>query len=124
MLRITGGILVGALTWCVAVAVLGFVLREAWPKMAEISDVTLLTVPMLLARLAVSALGSMVGGFAASLTSWEKFRAAIGSGLLLLLVFVPYHATIWHNFPVWYHFTFFVSLPLLGAVGGMLRGRR
>jgi len=124
MLRIAGGVLVGAVTWFVAVAALGFVLREAWPQMAAVKDVTLLTVPMLLTRLAVSALSSLAGGFAASLASGERFRAAIGSGVLLLVVFVPYHATIWHSFPLCYHLTFFVSLPLLGAAGGALSGRR
>jgi hypothetical protein len=124
MLRIAGGVLVGAVTWIFAVAALGFVLREAWPQMAEIREMTLLTVPMLFARLAVSALSSVAGGFAASLTSGEKVKASLGSGVLLLLVFVPYHTTIWHSFPVWYHLTFFVSLPVLGAAGGALSGRR
>jgi len=124
MWRIAGGVVVGAVVWCLGVAALAFVLRAAWPEMAAIRDMTLLTVPMLFTRLAVSALSSTAGGFGASVASGEKRWAAIGSGLLLLLVFVPYHATIWHNFPVWYHLTFFVSLPLLAALGGALSGPR
>jgi len=53
--------------------------------------------------------------------SRESTRAPLGAGILLLVVFVPYHMTIWHNFPVWYHLTFFASLPVLSLLGGMLR---
>ncbi len=39
----------------------------------------------------------------------------------MLLIFVPYHTTIWTQFPLWYHLTFFVSLLLLSVLGGRLR---
>ena len=123
MLRTIGGVAVGAVTWFLSVLVLGFVLREAWPEMAAIRDVTLLTVPMLLARLVVSALSSVAGGYAAGLVAKEKFWVPLGAGALLLALFVPYHVTIWSNFPVWYHLTFFVSLPALSLLGGALTAR-
>lgn len=124
MLRTAGGVVAGAVTWFLSVLVLGFVLREAWPEMAAIRQVMLLTVPMLLARLLVSALGSIAGGYVASLVGRERFRTPLGAGVLLLVVFLPYHVTIWSNFPVWYHLTFFVSLPLLSLLGGALTQRR
>jgi len=34
------------------------------------------------------------------------------------------HYSIWDKFPIWYHLTFLVSLPLLSAIGGSLRGAR
>lgn len=116
--------MVGAIAWFLSVLVLGFVLREAWPEMAAIQDITLLTVPMLLARLAVSALSSVAGGYAAGSVGKEAFWVPIGAGVLLLVVFVPYHVTIWSDFPVWYHLTFLVSLPILSLLGGALTARR
>ena len=124
MIRQILGAVEGCVAWFVAVAVLGFLLARAWPEMAAIRVMTALTLPMLLARLAVSGVSSIVGGYIAALVSTEPVRAALGAGVLLLLVFVPYHLTIWNNFPIWYHLSFFVSLPLLSAVGGRLRGGR
>jgi hypothetical protein len=121
MLRLIGAILTGAVVWLVSVFVLGFLCGMVWPEMAAIKDMTLLTVPMLLTRLSISALGSLAGGYVAAMIGRESTRAPLGAGILLLVVFVPYHMTIWHNFPVWYHLTFFVSLPVLSLLGGMLR---
>ena len=121
MLRLIGAILTGAVVWLVSVSVLGFLCGMAWPEMAAIKDMTLLTVPMLLTRLSISALSSLAGGYVATMIGRESTRAPLGAGILLLVVFVPYHMTIWHNFPVWYHLTFFVSLPILSLLGGMLR---
>ena len=121
MLRLIGGILAGAVVWLVSVFVLGFICGMVWPEMAAIKDMTLLTLPMLITRLSISAIGSLAGGYAAALIGRENTRAPLGAGILLLAVFVPYHMTIWHNFPVWYHLTFFVSLPVLSWLGGMLR---
>jgi uncharacterized protein (DUF983 family) len=36
----------------------------------------------------------------------------------LLLVFIPVHYSIWSHFPIWYHLTFLISLPVLSIVGG------
>ena len=117
MLRLIGGILAGAVVWLVSVSVLGFLCGMVWPEMAAIKDMTFLTVPMLLTRLSISALSSLAGGYVAAMIGRESTRAPLGAGILLLVVFVPYHMTIWHNFPVWYHLTFFVSLPILKSAG-------
>jgi hypothetical protein len=121
MFRLIAGVLTGAVAWLVSVAILGFLVRMAWPEMSAIKDMTLLTAPMLITRLSISALGSLAGGYWAAMIGRESTRAPLGAGILLLVVFVPHHMTIWHNFPVWYHLTFFVSLPVLSLLGGMLR---
>lgn len=118
MFRLIAGTVSGAVVWFVAVLVLGFLCRIAWPEMAAIRDMTLLTLPMLITRLAISALGSVAGGYAAAMVARENTKAPLAAGILLLVVFVPYHLTIWQNFPVWYHVTFFVSLPVLSLLGG------
>lgn len=121
MFRLIAGTVSGAVVWFVAVLVLGFLCRIAWPEMAAIRDMTLLTLPMLITRLAISALGSVAGGYAAAMVARENTKAPLAAGILLLVVFVPYHLTIWQNFPLWYHLTFFVSLPVLSLLGGMVR---
>jgi uncharacterized membrane protein len=123
-MRLVAGILIGAVAWFVAVVVLGFVLAKLWPEMAAVTNMKALTFPMQVARLCVSGLASIAGGRVASLVSAERFKAALGAGVLLLAVFVPYHLTIWDNFPNWYHLTFFASLPLLSLVGGSLAPKR
>ncbi|HVE02549.1 MAG TPA: hypothetical protein VNB30_00690 [Rhizomicrobium sp.] len=121
MFRLIAGTVSGAVVWFVAVLVLGFLCRIVWPEMAAIRDMMLLTLPMLITRLAISALGSVAGGYAAAMVARENTKAPLAAGILLLVVFVPYHLTIWQNFPVWYHVTFFVSLPVLSLLGGLVR---
>jgi len=123
-MRLIAGILVGAVAWLLAVAALGLVLGRLWPEMAAVTDMMALTLPMLVARLGVSGVSSVISGLVAALISRERFKAALGAGVLLLAVFVPYHVTIWTNFPLWYHLTFFVSLPVLSLLGGQLSPKR
>ncbi len=120
MLRFIAGIVFGAVAWLVAVVVLGLLVGKAWPEMAAIKQMTELTLPMLITRLSISGISSIAGGVVAALVGRERFTASLGAGVLLLVVFVPYHLTIWGNFPLWYHLTFFVSLPLLSVLGGRL----
>lgn len=124
MVRLLAGILLGAVAWLVVVIALGFLVGMAWPEMATIKDMRALTLPMLVTRLSLSGVGSIVGGYVAALVGREYLRPALGAGILLLIVFVPYHLTIWGNFPIWYHLTFFVSLPLLSLLGGSLVASR
>jgi hypothetical protein len=123
MLRLIAGVLVGVVGWFVAVTALGFVLGHAWPALAAASrHPTILTVPMLAARLGVSFIASIISGLVAALVAGGRTRAPLIAGVLLLLGFGYYHVTmIWNQFPVWYHLTFFVSLVLLSVLGGRLR---
>jgi hypothetical protein len=114
------GTIAGVIAWLVVIAALGVVVRFAWPEMAAIRDMTMLTLPMLVTRLSISAIGSVVGGALASSIGRDSVKAALSSGVVLLIVFVPYHLTIWNDFPVWYHLTFFLSLPVMSLFGGWL----
>jgi hypothetical protein len=126
MLRTIAGVVLGVVAWFVAVAALSYAVGHAWPALAVASRHPLtLSVAMLAARLGVSFLSSIVGGLIAALVSGERFRAPLGAGILLLVFFAYYHVTmIWHDFPVWYHLTFFVSLVLLSLLGGRLARAR
>lgn len=116
MLRLIGGVIAGVVTWAVVVTVLNLGLRHGWPAYAAVEKAMLFTVPMMGARLSISGISSLVSGYVASAIG--RGQSALIAGVVLLLIFVPFHYTIWSKFPLWYHLTFFVSLPLLSFIGG------
>ena len=124
MVRTIGGATASAVAWVVLVFALGFLVGALWPEFAVASrNPPTLTVPMLAARLAISFAASLTSGAIAARIGGE--RAALVSGALLLVVWGPYHALkIWDQFPVWYHLTFLISLPLLGWFGARIAPNR
>jgi hypothetical protein len=118
MLRLIGGTIAGILAWIVAVTALNLVLRQGWPAYAAVERTMAFTLPMLATRLGVSAAGSIIGGYVAA---WVGRHRAAGplSGIVLLLLFLPVHYALWPKFPIWYHLTFMISLPLLGWLGAI-----
>jgi len=116
--RLIAGVASGVIFWFVVVFVVGFVVRVADPALAVALNAHA-TLDALGERLVISFLASLVGGYLAALIAKGNGRAALGSGIVLLLIFAPYHIlSIWQQFPIWYHLTFFVSLPVLGWLGG------
>ena len=123
MLRLIGGAIAGIAAWVVVVTVLNLCLRHGWHDYAVVEKAMTFTLPMMVARLSMSAVGSLVGGFAAALVG-RRIWAPLVSGTILMLLFLPVHYAIWSKFPIWYHLTFFVSLPLLSGLGGRLTGSK
>jgi hypothetical protein len=82
------------------------------------------TLPMLLTRLAIGAVATVAAGLVTAAIARRSMRATLATGLLLLLMFIPNHISLWPRFPVWYHLTFLSSLLPLTRLGGMLIGRR
>lgn len=122
MPRLIGGSIAGVVTWIVLVTLLNLILRHGWADYAAVEKAMTFTLPMMTARLAISAISSLAGGaVAAGIARGD--RAALVSGVILLLLFVPVHYQIWDRFPLWYHLTFLISLPLLGWAGGRLARR-
>jgi len=120
MLRLILGAVLGVVAWVAVVVGVSLLLREVAPALSAAMNVHA-TATALAERLAVSFLGSLVGGFVAALVAGDRSRAPLVTGVLMLLIFVPYHTTIWTQFPIWYHLTFFVSLLLLSLLGGRLK---
>jgi hypothetical protein len=123
MLRLIGGTLAGIIAWIVIVTLLNLGLRHGWHEYAAVEKAMAFTLPMMAARLSISALSSLASGLLAAVIDRGGW-AALASGAILLLLFLPVHYSIWDKFPIWYHLTFLISLPLLSLVGGSLRGAR
>lgn len=121
MVRQVIGALVGAVVWMAVIVGISAAIRALDPGLAVALNAHA-TTAALFERLGISFVGSLVGGFVAALIGSGRLRAPLASGVLLLLGWGFYHVTmIWHQFPVWYHLTFFASLPLFSVLGGRLK---
>jgi hypothetical protein len=117
--RILGAI-AGIVAWIVFVVAFNTVMRALWAEYAAVEQAMAFTLPMMAARLSMSAIGSVVSGFVAAFVARERSKSALLAGGILLLVFIPIHVSLWTRFPVWYHLTFLVSLPIVSVLGGQL----
>ena len=116
------GIVVNIVTF-VAVGTIAFIaLRLAWPEYAAVEKAMTraYTTDMMAARLTAAALASVAGGCIAGLTLRDSRLIPLLGGVAMLALFAPYHIQIWDEYPVWYHLTFFASLPVLAFLGGAL----
>lgn len=75
---------------------------------------------MMIARLVVGALATLAAGLTTSVVTWRSRSATLAAGVILLLVFIPQHITLWERFPVWYDLTFLLSLVPLAVLGGKI----
>jgi hypothetical protein len=118
VLRLIGGAVVGVISWFVIVIVFDFLLRFSWHDYAVVERAMTFTLPMMAARLSESAISSLLSGLAAATVDRGRW-AALLSGLILFAYFLYVHYGLWNKFPVWYHLTFLISLPLLSYVGSL-----
>jgi hypothetical protein len=123
MARLIGAIVGGLVLWIAAVTVLNLGLRHGLAGYAGVEKSMAFTLPMLIARLAISAVASLASGYGAARLGRGR-RAATVTGVLLLLLFLPVHYMLFSRFPLWYHAVFLLSLPLLSMAGGAMAVRR
>lgn len=120
MLRTILGAVAGVVVWVAVVVGVSFVIGMVAPDFNEAMKAHA-TDTALASRLGISFIGTLAAGAIAAMIGGT--RAPVLAGVLLLLIFVPYHMTIWGQFPLWYHLTYFVSLPVLSFVGGKFAKR-
>jgi hypothetical protein len=109
-------VLAGLIAWIAVVTVINLGLRHGWPAYSVVEKAMTFTLGMMIARLVESAVSSLVSGWVAARIGGQT--TALVTGVMLMLLFAPEHYRIWHMFPVWYHLTFLISLPVLSVVGG------
>jgi hypothetical protein len=110
--------------WWAVATVLDRSLRLAWPEYAVAFPTLAFTLGMRVARLVEGAVCTLASGAVAAWISRRSSGAAVATGVLLLVFFVPTHAMIWSRFPVWYHVVFLCSLLPLTMLGARATGRR
>jgi hypothetical protein len=123
MLRLVGAVCAGVIAWFVIVTILNLPLRFGWHDYGAVEKAMTFTLPMMVARLLISGISSLASGAIAARIDNGKW-AALVAGVILLLMFLPIHYSIWDKFPAWYHLTFLASLPILSWLGGRFVQRR
>ena len=114
------GVVAGLVVWVTIVIVAGTIMRLSWPDYARVEIAMTFTLPMLVARLAISALATVATGLVAAIIARQSKLVQLMPGVLLLVAFIPVHITLWQKLPVWYHLTFLLSLVPLTYVGGTI----
>ncbi len=112
------GVVAGLGAWVAIAAVAALIMRSSWPAYARVADAMTFTLPMMLARLSIGALATLAAGWVTAAIAPRPMLVRLMPGLILLVAFVPQHIALWNSFPVWYHFTFLLSLVPLTYLGG------
>src|SRR5438045_299504 len=100
MLRMIGGIVAGLVIWIATVTLLNLGLRHGIPGYAAAEKAMTFTLPMMIARLAISAAASLASGYGSAVLGGRRHAATI-AGILLLIVFLPIHYGLLNKFPLW-----------------------
>jgi hypothetical protein len=116
------GVVMGLIAWVAIVTVAGLILRTSWPAYASVAAAMTFTLPMLLARLSISAVATLATGLITTRIRPRSNLVTLMPGLILLVLFIPQHIMLWHKFPLWYHFSFLLSLVPLTWIGGTITG--
>ena len=125
MWRTLASIAAGLVAWAIIVTVLNLGLRATIPTYHAAEATLQFTLAMKIGRLAEAALTSIVAGAVVGFVAPSNKWAAWVVGLIILIMFLPVHVSLWNKFPAWYHLAFLVPLAPLVACGGLLaRGTR
>jgi len=121
MLKIVAAVAAGVVLWVVLAIGIDFCLRTGWPDYAAVEKAMTFTMPMMIARLGESTVALVIASWAAGRIA-PGTGTAWGLGIVLFLIFVPIHYSLWSKFPGWYHAYFLASLlaipPLVAIVSG------
>jgi hypothetical protein len=123
MVKTVLGVIAGLLAWVLLVSICGAILRVSWPEYAAVAAGMAFTLPMLVARLAISAVTLLAAAGVTALVASRPTSSTLLLGIVLLAAFVPIHINLWDRFPAWYHLTFLFTLIPLSVLGGRI-GRR
>ncbi len=118
MIRKIASVFVGIVAWFCVATVVNFTLRSVWPDYGAAEKSMNFTLGMQVARLLLGAFASVCAGFAAAVVARGAATPIRALAVLLLLLFIPVHYSLWDKFPIWYHVVFLASLipvTLLGA---------
>jgi predicted transporter len=121
MLRIFLGVTVGFVVWSILWVGVDAILRAVWTSYDESVKAMTFSSSMLIVPLVLSAVVSIISGFAAALISRENSKSSLILGILLLIVGIFVQMSVWDKIPLWYHLTFLILLIPMTILGGKLR---
>src|SRR4030095_15596676 len=120
MWRTVLAIVAGFIAW-ICIGAVGFALmRAVWPAYTRAEPEMAVTLPMQLARLTVGVACSVRGGWLAGVVAKGDSRPAWWLGVLLLVIFVTIHYSLWDRFPGRYHLPFLLTLTPIVAYSSRL----
>jgi len=122
--RFVLAVVVALLVWATVATLVNFGLRATIAGYRAEEVAVSFSLTSQIARLALGVIATAASAVAAVVISRGKHSAAIASGLLLLLLFIPIHVKLWPRFPIWYHLFFLMSLPLVSFVVGRVWAKR
>ena len=120
MWRQIAGVVAGLFVWMLIGATGFWLLRELWPAYASVEPDFDFTLAMLFSRLFVGVACGIGAGIAIRLLVGKRSRVPWVVGAIFLIVWVPFHISIWERFPAWYHLFFLLTLAPLIALGARL----
>jgi|KBSMisStaDraftv2_1062788.scaffolds.fasta_scaffold467402_1 hypothetical protein len=123
MIRSILAVVFGFVSWFVFATLGNFLIRALIPGYSAAEPVMTFTLSMMAARLILGAASSLVAGFVCSAIDRGRAATVYACAAILLLFFLSVHYQLWQKFPVWYHLTFLVTLPLLVLLGGAIQRR-
>jgi len=118
MLRSILAVIISIVTWFVVATVGNWLLRAFLPGYSEVETDMLFTLPMQFARLALGLISSLLAGLICASIAKRGSHAPKVVAIILVLMFIPVHYSLWPKFPLWYHLFFLITLGpavLLGA---------
>ena len=122
MLKTILAVIAGLVTWVVLVSLGGLVIRATWPEYVAVAQSMKFTLPMLIARLVLSTVMLLIAA-GVTFAIAKREVATLALGIILVVSFIPQHIKLWHDFPVWYHAYFLLTLIPLCILGGRIGSR-
>lgn len=117
-------VVAGVAAWFILVSAIDIAMRRFWPDYAANFTAMTFTLPMMIARLSESTVALVVAALLAARMAPGWSAAAASFGVVMLVIFLPIHYSLWSNFPVWYHAYFLTSLLVAPAIVGWAFARR
>lgn len=122
MWKSIGAVIAGLVGWMLIVTIAGVVLRVSWPAYAQVASAMTFNLPMMITRLSIGAVTTVAAGLVTAAIARSSLMGLV-LGVVLLILFIPQHVSLWDKFPVWYHLTFLSSLVPLTYAGGKIAER-
>jgi hypothetical protein len=106
MIRSSSAVIASIFVWGLVATVGNWVLRAVLPGYSAVEATFGFTLTMMLSRLTLGIVSSLCAGAMCAAVARQRNRAVWVTAIILLLLFLPIHHSLWSKFPLWYHSSF------------------